>query len=140
MGFIGNFGYVCVCIVGALLTMNNIIDFGVIVAFMLYVRLFTQPLSQIAQSLSSLQSCAAASERVFEFLDEVEMTNEKHITKKLHRNEVKGAIEFRHVKFGYNEDKNIIKDLNFRIEHSFRTSGCSECEKRRQEREQNKKS
>jgi len=112
MGFIGNFGYVCVCIVGALLTMNDIIDFGVIVAFMLYVRLFTQPLSQIAQSLSSLQSCAAASERVFEFLDEEEMTSEEHLIKKLDRNEVKGKIEFKHVKFGYKDNKTIIKDFN----------------------------
>jgi len=112
MGFIGNFGYVCVCIVGALLTMNNVIDFGVIVAFMMYVRLFTQPLSQIAQSISSLQSCAAASERVFEFLDEEEMSEENNLTKKLVRNEVKGQIEFKHVKFGYDEDKTIIKDFN----------------------------
>ena len=112
MGFIGNFGYVCVCIVGALLTMNNVIDFGVIVAFMMYVRLFTQPLSQIAQSVSSLQSCAAASERVFEFLDESEMSNEEHLIKKLVRNEVKGEIEFKHVKFGYDENKTIIKDFN----------------------------
>ena len=115
MGFIGNFGYVCVCIVGAILTMNNIIDFGVIVAFMMYIRLFTQPLNQIAQSISSLQSCAAASERVFEFLSEVEMSSENHITKKLNRNEVKGAIEFKHVKFGYDENKVIIKDFNVSV-------------------------
>ena len=115
MGFIGNFGYVCVCIVGALLTMNDVIDFGVIVAFMMYVRLFTQPLNQIAQSISSLQSCAASSERVFEFLDEEEMTSENHLTKKLVRNEVKGAIEFKHVKFGYDEDKTIIKDFNVSV-------------------------
>jgi len=115
MGFIGNFGYVCVCIVGALLTMNKIIDFGVIVAFMLYVRLFTQPLSQIAQSISSLQSCAAAAERVFDFLNEEEMPNENHITKKLPRNEVKGAIEFKHVKFGYDDNKIIIKDFNVSV-------------------------
>jgi len=115
MGFIGNFGYVCVCIVGALLTMNNVIDFGVIVAFMLYIRLFTQPLSQIAQVSSSLQSCAAASERVFEFLDEEEMNNEDNFTKKLARNEVKGKIEFKHVKFGYDKDKNIIKDFNVSV-------------------------
>ncbi|MBQ8902169.1 MAG: ABC transporter ATP-binding protein [Bacilli bacterium] len=115
MGFIGNFGYVCVCIVGAILTMNEVIDFGVIVAFMMYVRLFTQPLNQIAQSISSLQSCAASSERVFEFLDEEEMTSENHLTKKLVRNEVKGAIEFKHVKFGYDEDKTIIKDFNVSV-------------------------
>lgn len=115
MGFIGNFGYVCVCIVGALLTMNGVIDFGVIVAFMLYVRLFTSPLSQIAQATSNLQSCAAASERVFEFLDEEEMRDESKLTKKLLNNEVKGAIEFKHVKFGYDKDKTIIKDFNVSV-------------------------
>ncbi len=112
MGFIGNFGYVCVCIVGALLTMNDVIDFGVIVAFMLYVRLFTQPLSQIAQSMSSLQSTAAASERVFEFLKEEDMPNESNIKEKLDIKNVKGDISFEHVKFGYNDDKIIIKDFN----------------------------
>ena len=115
MGFIGNFGYVCVCIVGALLTMNNVIDFGVIVAFMLYVRLFTQPLNQIAQAASNMQSCAAASERIFKFLDEEEMINEDTYTKKLRNNEVKGQIEFKHVKFGYDEDKTIIKDFNVSV-------------------------
>ncbi len=115
MGFIGNFGYVCVCVVGALLTMNNIIDFGVIVAFMLYIRLFTQPLSQIAQSLSSLQSCAAASERVFEFLDEEEMSSEDGIKESLNKNNVKGEIVFEHVKFGYDKDKTIIKDFNVKV-------------------------
>ena len=111
MGFIGNFGYVCVCIVGSLLTMNNVIDFGIIVAFMIYVRLFTQPLSQIAQASSNLQSCAAASERVFEFFEEEEMSTEEHITKKLKKEDVKGFIEFDHVKFGYDDDKIIIKDF-----------------------------
>ena len=115
MGFIGNFGYVCVCIVGAILTMNNSIDFGVIVAFMLYVRLFTQPLSQIAQAMSSLQSCAAASERVFEFLDEEEMPNEDNITKTLLRKDVVGSMEFKNVKFGYDEDKLIIKNFNVKV-------------------------
>ncbi len=115
MGFIGNFGYVCVCIVGALLTMNNVIDFGVIVAFMMYVRLFTQPLNQIAQALSSLQSCAAASERVFEFLAESEMTNEDKFKTKLDPKNVQGQIDFEHVKFGYNEDKVIIKDFNVSV-------------------------
>ncbi len=115
MGFISNFGYVCVCIVGALLTMNNVIDFGVIVAFMLYIRLFTQPLSQIAQAASSLQSCAAASERVFEFLGEEEMSDESAISKKLDKKEVKGEIVFEHVKFGYDENKTIIKDFNVKV-------------------------
>ena len=114
MGFVGNFGYVMVCIVGALLTMNNIISFGVIVAFMIYVRLFTQPLSQIAQSMTQLQSTAAASERVFEFLDEQEMSDESHKKLFLKKSEIKGNIEFNHVKFGYDASKLIIKDLSFK--------------------------
>ena len=101
MNFIGNFGYVAVCIVGALLTMNNLTSFGVIVAFMMYVRLFTSPLSQIAQAMTSLQSTAAASERVFEFADEQEMSNQENITKKLERKDVKGKIEFENVEFYY---------------------------------------
>lgn len=101
MSFIGNFGYVAVCIVGALLTMNGKISFGVIVAFITYVRLFTSPLSQIAQGLTSLQSAAAASERVFEFLDEEEMNNQTNITKILDKSKVKGNIEFKNVEFQY---------------------------------------
>ena len=112
MGFIGNFGYVAVCIVGALLTMNSIISFGVIVAFMIYVRLFTNPLSQIAQAMTGLQSTAAAGERVFEFLDEEEMSNQTKLKKKLNKKNVKGKIEFKDVKFGYNSDRLIIKDFN----------------------------
>ena len=111
MGFIGNLGYVAVCIVGALLTMNNMISFGVIVAFILYVRLFTTPMSQIAQGFTGLQSTAAASERVFEFVDEIEMNNEKDLTKKLDKSNIKGNIEFKNVKFGYDE-KVIIKDFS----------------------------
>jgi len=111
MGFVGNLGYVAVCIVGALLTSNDIISFGVIVAFMTYVRMFTNPLSQIAQAMTSIQTTAAASERVFEFLDEEELTDESHLTKKLSKNKVKGKIEFQNVKFGYDEDKIIIKDF-----------------------------
>lgn len=115
MGFIGNFGYVCVCIVGALLTMNDVIDFGVIIAFMLYVRLFSQPLSQIGQSVSSLQSCAAASERIFEFLNEDEMPSEENIQKTLLPSKVLGNIEFKHVKFSYDENKTIINDFNVSV-------------------------
>lgn len=111
MGFIGNFGYVCVCIVGALLTMNNVISFGVIVAFMIYVRLFTNPLSQLAQAMTSLQSTAASAERVFEFLEEEEMTLE-HPTKHLDKNKVKGDIEFRNVVFGYDDTRTIIKNFS----------------------------
>jgi len=115
MGFIGNFGYLAVCIVGALLVINNHISFGVIVAFTIYVRLFTNPLSQIAQAMTSLQSTAAASERVFEFLDEVEMSSQKGITKYLDKSEVKGEIEFKHVKFGYDETRQIIKDFSVKV-------------------------
>ena len=112
MGFIGNFGYVMVCIVGALLVMKGYITFGVIVAFMIYVRLFTNPLSQIAQAMTSLQTTAAASERVFEFLDEKEMTDESDKTKVLDKTKVKGDIEFNHVKFGYDDMRLIIKDFS----------------------------
>lgn len=112
MGFIGNFGYVAVCIVGALLTMNDIISFGVIVAFMIYVRMFSNSLSQIAQAMTGLQSTAAAGERVFEFLGEEEMSNQKSLKGRLNREEVKGNIEFKNVKFSYNNDRVIIKDFN----------------------------
>ena len=112
MNFVGNFGYVMVCIIGAILTMNGYISFGVIVAFMIYVRLFTNPLSQIAQSLTALQSTAAAGERVFEFLDEKEMSSQDNCKKYLNRDEVKGKIEFDHVVFQYdNNDKPTIKDF-----------------------------
>ena len=112
MGFIGNFGYVAVCVVGALLTMNDIISFGVIVAFMIYVRLFTNPLSQIAQAMTNLQSTAAAGERVFELFDEEEMPDESHLTKVLDKEKVKGKIEFKHVKFSYDGKRPIIKEFN----------------------------
>ena len=112
MGFIGNLGYVSVCVVGALLVIDNKISFGVIVAFMIYVRMFTNPLSQIAQSFTSLQSTAAAGERVFEFLDEKEMSSEEDISIHLDKSKVKGDIEFRHVKFGYVPGRNIIKDFS----------------------------
>ena len=112
MGFIGNFGYVMVCIVGALLTMKGYITFGVIVAFMIYVRLFTNQLSQIAQAMTSLQTTAAASERVFEFLDESEMTDESNKTKVLDKSKVKGDIEFKNVKFGYDDSRLIIKNFS----------------------------
>ena len=111
MSFIGNFGYVAVCIVGALLVMHDTITFGVIIAFITYVRLFTSPLMQIAQAFTSLQSTAAASERVFEFLDEEEMSLETNKAKTLDKSKVKGNIEFNHVSFGYDKDRTIIKDF-----------------------------
>ena len=115
MMFIGNFGYVAVCVVGALLVMNNVITFGVIVAFIVYVRMFTNPLSQIAQSMTSLQSIAASSERVFDFLDEDEMSNESKLPSKLNKKTVKGEIEFKNVKFGYDENRTIIKDFSVKV-------------------------
>ena len=115
MGFIGNFGYVAVCVVGALLVMNDKTSFGTIVAFMIYVRLFTNPLSQIAQALTSLQSTAAAAERVFEFMDENELKDESKLKEYLAKDKVKGNIEFKNVKFGYDKDKIIIKDFNAKV-------------------------
>jgi len=115
MGFVGNFGYVAVCIVGALLVNNGSITFGVIVAFMIYVRMFTNPLTQIAQAMTNLQSVVAASERVFEFLDEDEMSEQKDIKKRLSKSKIKGKIEFKNVKFGYDKDRTIIKDFSVSV-------------------------
>ena len=112
MGFVGNLGYVAVCIVGAILTTKGTISFGVIIAFMIYVRMFTNPLNQIAQSLTTMQLTAAAGERVFEFLEENEMTNETNLPSKLDKSNIKGQIEFKHVKFGYDENRTIIKDFS----------------------------
>lgn len=111
MAFIGNFGYVAVCVMGAALTMKGYIGFEVIVAFMMYIRLFTQPLAQIAQATQSLQSAAAASERVFAFLGAEEMSDESDKTEKLGKAE--GYVDFEHVKFGYEDtDKIIIHDFS----------------------------
>ena len=113
MTFIGNFGYVAVCVVGAALAMNGSISFGVIVAFMMYIRLFTQPLSQIAQAFQNLQRAAAAGERVFELFDEAEMSDESQKAKKLEN--IRGDVEFRHVRFGYTEDKMVINDFSAHV-------------------------
>lgn len=115
MNFIGNFSYVAVCVVGAILTMNGHITFGVIVAFMMYVRLFTSPLTQIAQGMTNLQTSAAASERIFEFLEEPEMDDQKDITKTLSLKNVKGNIDFEHIKFSYDGEKNVIKDFSCNV-------------------------
>lgn len=114
MQFVGNFGYVAVCIVGALLANSGKITFGVIVEFMTYVRLFSSPLSQIAQSFTSMQSTAAASERVFEFLDEEELPKE-NAKEILNPEEVKGNIAFEHVYFGYDKTRDIIKDFTVNV-------------------------
>lgn len=112
MQFAGNFSYVMVCIVGGALAINGKISFGVIVAFMIYVRLFTNPLSDIAQSFNTLQRAAAAGERVFEFLNEKEL-EEENVTEKLEK--AKGEVEFKNVRFGYNPDKIIIKDFSVKV-------------------------
>ena len=114
MNFVGNFGYVVVCVVGAVLAMDGKIEFGVIVAFMMYIRLFTQPLSQFAQAFQNLQRCAAASERVFSFLEEPEMADEsdKQALLGVNGKSVRGDVEFSHVKFGYDPSKTIINDFS----------------------------
>ena len=118
MNFVGNFGYVVVCVVGAVLAMDGKIEFGVIVAFMMYIRLFTQPLSQFAQAFQNLQRCAAASERVFGFLDEPELADESGKRALLgvdadgKPQPVRGDVEFSHVRFGYDPDKTIINDFS----------------------------
>lgn len=115
MIFIGNLGYVVVCVVGAALTVKGSITFGVIVSFMVYIRLFTQPLSQLAQAATSLQSTAAASERVFEFLQEEELEDESDKKATLEAKDVTGNVEFKNVKFGYTKEKLIIKDFSAQI-------------------------
>lgn len=110
MGFIGNFGYVAVCVVGASLAMSGRISFGVIVAFMLYIRLFTQPLSQFAQSFNNLQRTAASGERVFDLLEEKELSNEDNKLNEL--KDIKGNVDFVNVRFGYSPDKTVIHDFS----------------------------
>lgn len=113
MSFVGNFGYVAVCIAGAALAFNGTINFSVVVAFMIYIRLFTSPLGQIGQGFSSIQSAAAASERVAEFLEEEELSDESD--KKIKLNTVKGNVTFDHVSFGYHPDKTIIHDFSAQV-------------------------
>lgn len=113
MNFIGNFGYVAVCVVGAALALKGTITFGVIVAFMIYIRLFTQPLSQIAQAFNNLQRTAAAGERVFEFIEEAELPEESE--KHAQLDQIKGDVEFKHVKFGYVPGKTIIHDFSANV-------------------------
>ena len=114
MGFVGNLGYVAVCIVGATLTMSGAIRFGTVIAFISYVKLFTNPLSQISQAVSSLMSAGAAGERVFGFLAEEEMPDDSGCT--AHIDHVRGKVEFENVRFGYDADKPIIHDFSADIE------------------------
>ena len=115
MAFIGNLGYVAVCIVGAMLVINGNITFGIITAFLIYVRLFSQPLSQIAQGMTNVQSAAAASERVFEFLNEEELTDESDKISNI--KDVAGKVEFRNVKFAYpsNPEREIIHNFSVKV-------------------------
>ena len=110
MNFVGNFGYVMVVIVGATMAINGSISMGTIVAFMVYVRIFSQPLSQIAQGITTLQSASAAMGRVFEFLAEADMEDDSHKLQQL--TSVKGHVQFKDVFFGYNPDKTIIHDFS----------------------------
>ena len=110
MFFVGNLGYVIVCVVGAILATNDMVTIGTIVAFMIYIRLFTQPLSQFAQAATNLQSTAAASERVFEFLEEEELEDES--TKSAKLSSAQGNVEFRNVQFGYSEDRVVIHNFS----------------------------
>ncbi len=113
MSFVGNLSFVVVCVVGAVLCSNEIIEFGVIVSFMIYIRLFTSPLSQLAQIATTLQSTAAASERVFEFLEEKELEDES--SKTLVLENVVGKVEFKNVVFGYDEGKTIIHNFSAKV-------------------------
>ncbi len=112
MGFIGNFGYVVVCVIGAVLTHKEIIEFGTIVAFMIYIRLFTNPLSQMAQVATNMQSASAAAGKVFEFLEERELDDESHKTVRLEPADTRGDVEFKNVAFGYDKSRIIIHDFS----------------------------
>lgn len=115
MNFVGNLGYVAVCIVGAMLVINGNITFGVITAFLIYVRLFEQPLKQIAQGMTNMQSTAAATERVFEFMEEEELENEDHIIRT--KNDIGGEVDFEDVHFAYPDtpDKEVIHGFSAHI-------------------------
>lgn len=110
MGFVGNLGYVVICIVGAVLAVQGSISFGTIVAFILYIRLFTQPLTQLAQAATNLQSAAAASERVFAMLEEPEASVDRPMAQ---LQKAKGEVEFRNIRFGYEEGQPVIHNLSF---------------------------
>ena len=114
MELLSNLGYVAVCVFGAMMAKNGTIPFGTIIAFVIYVRMFTMPMSMVANAITNLQSAAAACERVFEFLDVEEMEDESGKTARLEN--VKGDVEFSHVRFGYDPDKTIINDFSASIE------------------------
>ncbi len=115
MSFVGNLGFVGVCIVGGIIAIKNgdVGFIGVISSFMIYIRQFGQPLGQVGQIANTLQSTAAAAERVFEFLESEDMPDENHVTARLEG--VKGDIEFKDVYFGYNPEKIVIKGFSAKI-------------------------
>ena len=113
MNFISNLGYVIVCVAGSMMIIEGSIGYGVIVAFIVYIRQFTQPISQLADSTAMMQSVASASERIFEFLDVDEM--EPSPGTELDR-DVRGRVEFRDVHFGYIPGKEVIRGLNLTVE------------------------
>ena len=115
MNIIGNIAYVAVCVFGSVLAMNGTIRFGVIVSFILYVRLFTSPLTQMAQGLTNMQTASASAHRIFDFLEAEEMPDESGKTKQL--TEVKGSVTFDHVRFSYpdNPDRIIISDFSAQV-------------------------
>lgn len=112
MAFVGNLGYVAVCVAGSIMTLNGDITFGVVVAFMIYIRFFTNPLQQLGQVFTQLQSTAAASKRVFEFLEEEEISDDSDVPQVIPSGEVNGEVRFDHVNFGYRKDHTIIHDFN----------------------------
>ena len=122
MGFVGNLGFVLVAIVGTILAINGKIDFGTIVTFIIFVRLFSSPLTQIAQGLTNLQSTGAASERVFEFLHEEELIDETNKLSYIAPQDVIGNVEFKNVSFGYSKDKTIIKDFSIKIKNGSKVA------------------
>lgn len=115
MNIIGNIAYVAVCVVGSILAMNGTIEFGVIVSFILYVRLFTTPLTQIAQGMTNMQTASASAHRIFDFLESEEMADESEKTAELP--EIRGKVSFEHVRFSYPDtpDKVIINDFSAEV-------------------------
>lgn len=124
IGFISYFSYAAVCLVGGLLLANDVggITFGTITAFMIYVNLFQNPLTQIAQSMNSLQMAAASAERVFGLLEEEEQEDESGKTRKLDVATLKGEVTFKNVKFGYNEDRIIIPDFSAEVKPGMKVA------------------
>ena len=116
MNAVGNIAYVAVCVFGSILAINGTIKFGVIISFIFYVRLFTSPLTQIAQGMTNLQTASASAHRIFDFLESEELSDESEKTAKL--DHVKGAVSFEHVRFSYPDspDKIIIKDFSAQVQ------------------------